>query len=236
MDRVIVLTNKGVIYARVSTTEQGESGLGLESQISRCSAYATRSDIEIVDVVSEVQSGKNINKRPLLMSILERLKSGELEVLIVAKLDRLSRSVIDLCSILELSEKQGWSIILLDLGIDTTTPAGRVQAQVIAAFAEYERRLISQRTKEAMKAAKDRGVHCGVTSPISQEIVERIVDERLSGMTWMSIAEGLDVDGVATAREAEFWQVGSVQSVFNSIRGKKYREKLGLLSAGEATH
>ena len=124
MDRVIVLTNKGVIYARVSTTEQGESGLGLESQISRCSAYATRSDIEIVDVVSEVQSGKNINKRPLLMSILERLKSGELEVLIVAKLDRLSRSVIDLCSILELSEKQGWSIILLDLGIDTTTPAG----------------------------------------------------------------------------------------------------------------
>ena len=87
-----------------------------------------------------------------------------------------------------------------------------------------------------MKAAKDRGVHCGVTSPISQEIVERIVDERLSGMTWMSIAEGLDDDGVVTAREAEFWQVGSVQSVFNSIRGKKYREKLGLLSAGEATH
>ena len=217
---------KGVIYVRVSTSEQGESGLGLEAQISRCSAYAARSEIEVADVVSEVQSGKNLNKRPLLLSILDRLKLGELEVLVVAKLDRLSRSVIDLCSILELSEKQGWSIVLLDLGIDTTTPAGRVQAQVIAAFAEYERRLISQRTKEAMKAAKDRGIHCGVTSPIPQEIVERIVHERLEGKTWISIAIGLDYDLIPTAREASFWQVGSVQSVFNSIRGMKFREKL----------
>ena len=161
---------------------------------------------------------------------MDRLKSGELEVLVVAKLDRLSRSVIDLCSILELSEKQGWSIVLLDLGIDTTTPAGRVQAQVIAAFAEYERRLISQRTKEAMKAAKDRGIHCGVTSPIPQEIVERIVHERLEGKTWISIAIGLDDDLIPTAREATFWQVGSAQSVFNSIRGVKFRKKLQLIN------
>ncbi len=84
----------------------------------------------------------------------------------LAKLDRLSRSVIDLCSLLEQSEREGWSLVLLDLGIDTTTPAGRVQAQVIAAFAEYERRLISQRTKDAMKAAIERGVHCGVTSKV----------------------------------------------------------------------
>ena len=58
---------------------------------------------------------------------LAKLKSGEANVLIVAKLDRLSRSVIDLCSLLEQSEKEGWSLVLLDLGIDTTTPAGRVQ-------------------------------------------------------------------------------------------------------------
>ena len=100
------------------------------------------------------------------------------------------------------------------------------QAQVIAAFAEYERRIISQRTREAMKAAKDRGVHCGVTSKIPLEIVERVVNERLSGNTWMGICDGLDADGIPTAREAEFWQVGSVQSVFNSSRGKAYRKKL----------
>ena len=84
-----------------------------------------------------------------------------------------------------------------------------------------------------MKAAKDRGVHCGVTSPITQNIVERIVNERLSGKTWMSIAEGLDDDGIATAREAAFWQVGSAQSVFNSIRGVKYQVKLQRIEMGE---
>jgi len=221
-----VIPNSALIYTRVSTSEQGESGLGLDVQVTRCEGYAKRIEADVVDVMREVQSAKNMTKRPLLLNCLARLKSGEADVLIVAKLDRLSRSVIDLCSLLEQSEKEGWSLVLLDLGIDTTTPAGRVQAQVIAAFAEYERRLISQRTKEAMKAAKDRGVHCGVTSKIPQEIVERVVNERLAGATWMGIADGLDHDDIATAREAEFWQVGSIQSVFNSSRGKSYRKKL----------
>ena len=220
------ITTSALIYTRVSTSEQGESGLCLDVQVVRCEGYAARIDAKVIGVMSEVQSGKNMTKRPMLLDCLAKLKSGEANVLIVAKLDRLSRSVIDLCSLLEQSEKEGWSLVLLDLGIDTTTPAGRVQAQVIAAFAEYERRLISQRTKEAMKAAKERGVHCGVTSKIPQEIVERNVNERLSGTTWMGICDGLDADGIPTAREAEFWQVGSVQSVFNSSRGKAYRKTL----------
>ena len=220
------ITTSALIYTRVSTSEQGESGLGLDAQVARCEGYAARIDAKVIGVMREVQSGKNMTKRPMLLDCLAKLKSGEANVLIVAKLDRLSRSVIDLCSLLEQSEKEGWALVLLDLGIDTTTPAGRVQAQVIAAFAEYERRLISQRTKEAMKAAKERGVHCGVTSKIPQEIVERIVNERLSGTTWMGICDGLDADGIPTAREAEFWQVGSVQSVFNSSRGKAYRKTL----------
>ena len=223
------ITTSALIYTRVSTSEQGDSGLGLDVEVARCEGYAARIDAKVIGVMREVQSAKNMTKRPMLLECLARLKSGEANVLIVAKLDRLSRSVIDLCSLLEQSEKEGWSLVLLDLGIDTTTPAGRVQAQVIAAFAEYERRLISQRTKEAMKAAKERGVHCGVTSTVPQEIVERIVDERLSGVSWMRICDGLDADGIPTAREAEFWQIGSVQSVFNSSRGKAQRETLGAL-------
>ena len=137
------ITTSALIYARVSTSEQGESGLGLDVQVARCEGYAARIDAKVIGVMREVQSGKNMTKRPMLLDCLAKLKSGEANVLIVAKLDRLSRSVIDLCSLLEQSEKEGWSLVLLDLGIDTTTPAGRVQAQVIAAFAEYERRLIS---------------------------------------------------------------------------------------------
>ena len=221
-----LMASNALIYTRVSTSEQGESGLGLDVQESRCSSYAERMGFSILEVAREVQSGKNMTKRPLLLSALAKLKSGEAQTLIVAKLDRLSRSVIDLCSLLEQSEREGWSLVLLDLGIDTTTPAGRVQAQVIAAFAEYERRLISQRTVEAMKAAKARGVHCGVTSKIPLLIVERIVDQRNLGRTWLSIADELDEDRIDTAREATIWQVGSVQSVFNSKRGIEYRNQL----------
>ena len=215
-----------LIYARVSTAEQGESGLGLDVQVARCEGYAERIGVPVLEVVREVQSGKNLTKRPLLLQSLAKLRAGEASTLIVAKLDRLSRSVIDLCGLLEQSEKEGWSLVLLDLGIDTTTPAGRVQAQVIAAFAEYERRLISQRTKDAMKAAKARGVHCGVRSKVPVEIVERVVNERRAGATWQAIADGLTDDNVATARNADYWMVGSVQSVYNSSRGVAYRQRL----------
>jgi hypothetical protein len=84
-----------------------------------------------------------------------------------------------------------------------------------------------------MKAAKARGVHCGTTSRVPLEIVERIVDERLSGKPWQHIADSLDDDGIETARGASMWQVGSVQSVFNSIRGVKVRDQRNGLNMPE---
>lgn len=221
-----ITLSSALIYARVSTSEQGESGLGLEAQVTRCTQYAERNNMHVLDTVCEVQSGKNMTKRPFLRNCLQNLQNHEADVLIVAKLDRLSRSVIDLCSLLEQSEAQGWSLAILDLGIDTTTPAGRVQAQVIAAFAEYERRLISQRTKDAMKAAKERGIHCGATSKVPMLVVHRIVDERLAGLTWQAIADGLEDDEIATARGGLLWRPGSVQSVWFSSRGDAYRKSL----------
>ena len=101
------IPNSALIYTRVSTSEQGESGLGLDVQVARCEGYAKRIEADVVDVMREVQSAKNMTKRPLLLNCLARLKSGDADVLIVAKLDRLSRSVIDLCSLLEQSEKRG---------------------------------------------------------------------------------------------------------------------------------
>jgi DNA invertase Pin-like site-specific DNA recombinase len=215
---------KALIYTRVSTTEQGESGLGLDGQLAKCQAYAQRIEAEVVGVVREVQSGKSVAKRPELVEALRRLKAGEAQALIVAKLDRLSRSVIDLCGLLEQSEREGWSLVLLDLGIDTTTPAGRVQAQVIGAFAEYERRLISQRTKDAMASAKAKGIHCGVRSQLSPEVVSRIVSARMNGATWQSIADGLNADGVATGRGGSCWRDSSVRAVWRSSEGAKAYE------------
>jgi DNA invertase Pin-like site-specific DNA recombinase len=227
---------KALIYTRVSSEVQGESGLGLASQLSKCQAYAQRIDAEVVGVIREVQSGKSVTKRPELVEALRRLKAGEAQALIVAKLDRLSRSVIDLCGLLEQSEREGWSLVLLDLGIDTTTPAGRVQAQVIGAFAEYERRLISQRTKDAMATAKAKGVHCGVRSTLAPEVVSRIVAERIEGKTWQSIADRLNADGVATGRGGSCWRDSSVRAVWRSSEGvKAYESALAVVARGIET-
>lgn len=219
---------QAVIYARVSTSDQGESGLGLDAQVAKCEGYAERVGAQVVEVVREVQSGRSVTKRPQLIEALRRLKAGEAQTLIVAKLDRLSRSVIDLCGLIEQSEREGWSLVLLDLGIDTTTPAGRVQAQVIAAFAEYERRLISQRTRETMAVARARGVHCGVRSTLPLAVVQRIVSERVEGSTWQAIADELNADEVATGRGGRCWRDSSVRAVWRSSEGVKACEALSV--------
>jgi Resolvase, N terminal domain len=82
-----ITLSSALIYARVSTSEQGESGLGLEAQVTRCTQYAERNNMHVLDTVCEVQSGKNMTKRPLLLNCLQKLQNHEADVLIVAKLD-----------------------------------------------------------------------------------------------------------------------------------------------------
>lgn len=220
---------KAISYARVSTTVQGESGLGLDDQLAKCQDYAARNGLEVLDHVVEVESAKSVAGRPLLTSTLERLRRGEADTLIVAKLDRLSRSVLDLCQLMEKADREGWTLVVIDLGVDSS-PSGRLQAHVVGAFAEYERRLIGQRTRDAMSAAKARGVHCGRTSSLSSDIVERVVAERLSGLTWQGIADGLNSEGVPTS-QGKTWRVGTVQGVYNSTRGVAFRQARETLEA-----
>ena len=156
---------KAISYARVSTTVQGESGLGLDDQLAKCQDYAARNGLEVLDHVVEVESAKSVAGRPLLTSTLERLRRGEADTLIVAKLDRLSRSVLDLCQLMEKADREGWTLVVIDLGVDSS-PSGRLQAHVVGAFAEYERRLIGQRTRDAMSAAKARGVQWTHVEPL----------------------------------------------------------------------
>jgi len=223
---------KAVIYTRVSTETQQVSGLGLDSQLATCQAHADRLGAEVVAVVTEAQSGRTVTKRPELQRALAMLAAGEAQVLIVAKLDRLSRSLRDLCDLLDLSARQGWSLVLGDL-VDTTTPAGRVHAHVVGAFAEYERQIISQRTRDAMAQAKGRGVHCGRRSQQSPDVVARVVAERMNGATWQGIADGLNADGIPTARGARGWRVSTVQGVWQSSAGAQaYERALSVVARG----
>ena len=145
---------KYVPYVRVSTDKQGRSGLGLEAQQEAILAYLKPGDELLSRTFVEVESGKR-SDRPELVKALDRAKlTGA--TLLVAKLDRLSRNSAFLNSILESSVE----VAFCDRP-DIPGAMGKFFTQVMAAVAELEAAQISDRTKAALKAAKDRGVKIG---------------------------------------------------------------------------
>jgi DNA invertase Pin-like site-specific DNA recombinase len=213
---------KALGYLRVSTEEQASSGAGLAAQRAALEAEAQRRgwDLELVEDAGV--SAKDLN-RPALTEALARLDAHQADVLLVTKLDRLSRSVHDFTGLLARAQRCRWSLVCLDLGVDTTTPAGELQAHVVASMAHYERRLIGQRTKDALAAKKAAGVRLGRPQSLPLEVVRRVVAERDAGRTWQSIADALVSDGVPTARGGTTWRVSTVQAVYKSQAAAEVR-------------
>jgi len=200
-------------YLRVSTTEQAESGAGLAAQraaIEREAAYRGWADVEWY--VDGGESGKDLD-RPEMERLLSEVRRGD--VLVAAKVDRISRSLVDFASLVEESQRRGWSMITLDLGLDLSTPQGEFVASILAAFARMERRLIGERTRDAMQAKKAAGKRFGRPSLVPVEVQERVEAERVEGKTLTAIAEGLNADDVPTVYGGRWWP-SSVQSVIQS--------------------
>src|SRR5579871_5546021 len=136
--RAGTLTPGVVGYCRVSTEEQAVSGLGLAAQEQAIRAECERRGVALVALHADAGiSGKSLD-RPGLTATLRQLDAGEGDVLMSAKLDRLSRSVRDVVEVLEHSLKAGWRVLTLDLAIDTTTPFGEAMVSVSAAFSQLE--------------------------------------------------------------------------------------------------
>jgi len=197
-------------YIRVSTDKQADSGLGIESQRQAILAECDRKGW-ILDrfVQDDGLSGKNL-KRPGLQEALEALAKKQVDALVSSKLDRLSRSVADFCQIVEASRRQGWTLVVLDCQVDTSTPVGEMVAGVLAQFAQFERRLIGQRTKDALAVKKSQGVVLGRRPEISPEAEATIARLRQEGATMAVIADRLNAEGVATARGGTQWYPSTV--------------------------
>lgn len=204
---------KVIAYTRVSTAEQGISGAGLGAQAEaiRCAALARGWDL--LQTYTDAGASGSTLKRPELEKALAAVAAGEADALVVAKLDRLSRSLVDFSSLMERSRSEGWAVIALDLGVDTSTPAGEMMANVMASFAQYERRLIGQRTRDALAVKKANGDHLGRRRDIADEVVSRILSERRAGATLDRIAEGLNRDAIPTARGGLRWYGSTVGKV-----------------------
>jgi DNA invertase Pin-like site-specific DNA recombinase len=198
-------------YVRVSTVDQADSGAGLEVQRGAIIAECARRGWELLEIIEDAgASGKSLN-RPGLQKALDTLSTGGAEVLVTSKLDRLSRSVKDFCEVVDLSQYYGWKLIVMDCNVDTSTPAGEMLANIMATFAQFERRMIGTRTKEALKVKKDQGVKLGRPVNLSTEVLDLIAEQRRSGASYAKIADTLNAQSVPTAQGGAKWYPSTVQ-------------------------
>jgi DNA invertase Pin-like site-specific DNA recombinase len=202
-------------YVRVSTGEQATSGLGLEHQRQAIAEAARLRDVELVEIFEDAGLSGSSLDRPGLTAALETLTTGAADGLIVAKLDRLSRSLLDFAGLMDRSRREGWSLVALDLGVDTSSPQGELMASVLATFAQFERRLIGERTKAALQVKRAQGVQLGRPRSIPDDIVALLRRYRDDGMSFQEIADRLNADGVPTGRSGKWWPA-TVQQVLRS--------------------
>ncbi|MEY3879722.1 MAG: hypothetical protein RIQ94_517 [Pseudomonadota bacterium] len=215
---------KAIIYTRVSTAEQGKSGLGLESQLNLVTEFCNAENIEVIGHYKEVETGKGqdaLDKRPqLAKALLHAKKEGA--YLVVAKLDRLGRNVAFIASLMEAKVP----FIVSQLGKD----ADSFMLHLYAALSEKERELISTRTKAALKVLKDKGVQLGnrtnlddaralsnittkqQATDFATNVLPIIKQFRDNGDTLPAIAKKLNSMGVKTRRGGA-WYPSTVTNI-----------------------
>ena len=211
-------------YTRVSTEEQADQRNGLEAQRAAIDAEAERRGWTVEHFADEGSSGKYINGG--LRNALQLLASGQADGLIVAKLDRLARSIVHAANIIEDAQAQGWSLVVLDMNVDLTTAAGRMIAgSSLVNFAQYERELISERTKAGLAAKKRRGERIGRPRLAQPGVVRRIVLDRNAGLSFDRIARALEAEGILSPAGRPTWQPSTVRRIYQSASTQRNRRQ-----------
>jgi DNA invertase Pin-like site-specific DNA recombinase len=212
-------------YTRVSTSSQSESGAGLAAQRAAIHTEVERREWQLVEILEDAGYSARDFNRPAVMAAMAMLERGEADALLVSKLDRLSRSMLDFATVMATARKEGWSIISLDCAVDTTTPAGEAMSSVMATFAVFERRVGAVRTSEALAEKRAQGMVYGSTpfgfrreddrlvpDDAEQHVLVRIRRMRSRGLSYDKIARSLNRSQVPAKRGGP-WSPPAVRSV-----------------------
>lgn len=203
-------TTTAVGYCRVSTDGQGERGYGLAAQRAVIEAEVEKQGWAPAEVYVDVASGKSTKRRPELARALLELEAGHAQVLVVAKLDRLSRSLLDFAKLMVKAQEQGWGISALDIGVDTSTANGELVANIIMSLAQWERRIISARTKDALAEVPGPLGRPVSTTPDAEAVV-RVM--RRQGSSYGAVAKALNAEGLPTAQGGAQWHPSTVRAL-----------------------
>ncbi len=196
---------KVIGYVRVSTSKQEQSGVSVEAQALKIRQYCELYDLTLEDIIIDSNASAKTLERKGIKSALEMIKRGQVEGLVVAKLDRLTRSIKDLNTLIEDVFNKAALISVADQ-VDTTTPSGRLVLNILMSVSQWEREEIGARTKSAMQRKKDKGEYTGGKAPlgwkvdedgqevpdeVEQELISIVRDYRAQRVSYSAIAEKL---------------------------------------------
>jgi DNA invertase Pin-like site-specific DNA recombinase len=223
-------------YVRVSSEEQADSGLGLEAQRQRIAASCAMKGLRLAEVFADpgISGGKPLASRPAGSQLLAGVKKRK-AIVIVAKLDRLFRSVADAANVIADLDKKGIQLVAIAESFDMGSPYGRAMAQMASVFAELERAMIRERTRSAMSVKRARGERISGYAPFGwdfgrggrlvrnareQKAIARVRRLRAQGLSYRGIATRLEHEGIRSKRGRR-WAHTTVKSVLTRNAGER---------------
>lgn len=221
---------KAIGYVRVSLEKQAECGVSLEAQIEKVRAMATLRGAELVDIIVDGGASAKTLDRPGMKTLLSLIDGKRIDTVIVCKLDRLTRSVRDLASLLEKFNKRDVALVSVAESLDTTTAAGRLMLHLLMSVSQWEREAIGERTRFAMQFKKSKGERVGniqygfrlaadtihvEADPAEQRVIARMRTLRAKGHTLRAIAGELNKKGITT-RRGTVWHHAYVNGVLKA--------------------
>lgn len=235
------MQKRAICYARVSTDKQADGGVSLEDQVERTQARVKADAFTLVDAVVDDGYSASSLDRPGIQQVLRLVRKRQIDVIVVTKLDRLTRSVRDFADLLELFEKQGISLVSLGEGVDTSSAIGRMVLNVMMSICQWFREEIAEKTATALAHKKRKGEKVGGRVPFGFDVVERgsrpngtsikvlvrneaeqaVLDEmfrlRAQGLSFSQIAEALNRRKITT-KEGSLWVRQYIHRVMAGVK------------------
>lgn len=203
-------------YVRVSTKDQGVSGLGLEAQRESLEQWCSQRGHELLTVTTDVISGAKTDAMYGREVAIAAVENGVAQALLVRALDRVTRDQLDAAQLMKRAERYGWRLMDCE-GADSGEPSQRFAADIRLAMAAEERRKIGTRTREALDTKRKRG-EPGLVSTSAQRRIQIL---RSEGIGAKAIAARLTEEGIPTATGGNTWHYSSVRRVLRRLAEEK---------------